>query len=442
MVKMSVVQVSEQPAVGQMNGSMNVRIHRGCDEIGGSCVEVEYRGSRLILDIGRPLSAGRDEFIPLPQVPGLETGDPSIAAILLSHGHQDHWGLIDQVHRSIPVYIGKRAADVLRAADFWGAGIDLREHGHFDDRVPMSIGEFTVTPYLVDHSGFDAYAFVIEAGGQRLMYSGDFRGHGRKSSVFERLIADPPGDIDALLLEGTHVGQASAGHGLASEAQVEKSLAELARSTNGAVVTLSSAQNIDRLVTCYRAALRSGRELVMDLYTAEVAAATGLATIPKTGADWPRVKVFLPQRQRMRVVTSGEFARTDRVRPYRIYPEQTKVDPSRYLFVGAYQGEVHRMLRDEILTSDGCVVWSLWDGYLDDRSGQLLVEHLDAAEVPLVKLHTSGHASPTDLQRFVDGIKPRTVVPIHTENPHAYSGMLATPVAMQPNGSWWPVDAM
>ena len=85
----------------------------------GSCVEVEYRGSRLILDIGRPLSAGRDEFIPLPGVPGLATGHPSIAAILLSHGHQDHWGLIDQVHHSIPVYIGKRAADVLRAADFW-----------------------------------------------------------------------------------------------------------------------------------------------------------------------------------------------------------------------------------------------------------------------------------------------------------------------------------
>ena len=99
------------------------------------------------------------------------------------------------------------------------------------------------------------------------------------------------------------------------------------------MVTLSSAQNIDRLVTCYRAALRSGRDLVMDLYTAEVAAATGLATI-QNRSGLAASKVFLPQRQRMRVVTSGEFARTDRVRPYRIYPEQTKVDPSRYLFVG------------------------------------------------------------------------------------------------------------
>jgi len=100
------------------------------------------------------------------------------------------------------------------------------------------------------------------------------------------------------------------------------------------------------------------------------------------------------------------------------------------------------MLRDEILTSDGCVVWSLWDGYLGDRSGQRLVEELNTAGVPLAQLHTSGHASLADLKRFVDGIEPRTVVPIHTENPHAYSDMLATPVAMQPNGSWWPVDAM
>lgn len=439
---MTVLQCSELPVSERSHGSMNVRIHRGCDEIGGSCVEVEFRGSRLIIDVGRPLSAERDEFVPLPAVPGLGSGDPSIAAILLSHGHQDHWGLIDQVHPSIPVYIGKRAADILRAAGFWGAGIDLRERGYFSDRVPMSIGEFTVTPYLVDHSGFDAYALVIEAGGQRLMYSGDFRGHGRKQAVFERLLADPPVNIDTLLLEGTHVGQPSDGHGLASENDVEDSLSVLARATDGAVVTLTSAQNIDRVVTCYRAALRSGRELVMDLYTAEVAAATGLATIPQPGKTWPRVRVYLPHRQRMRVVKSGEFARTENVRPFRIYPEEIKANPAGYLFAGAFQGEVQRMLHRQVITNQSCVVWSLWDGYLAERSGQRLIEQLKAARVPLAQLHTSGHASPTDLKRFVDAIKPRTVVPIHTEKPRAYSEMFGTSVEMQSNGSWWPVGAM
>jgi Cft2 family RNA processing exonuclease len=34
---------------------MQVRIHRGAAEIGGSCVELESGGARLVLDIGLPL---------------------------------------------------------------------------------------------------------------------------------------------------------------------------------------------------------------------------------------------------------------------------------------------------------------------------------------------------------------------------------------------------
>ena len=425
------------PAAGERERSkLRVRIHRGADEIGGSCVEVEFKGSRLVLDVGRPLSSERGEFVPLPPVAGLADGDPSICAVLLSHGHQDHWGLIDQVHPSIPVYVGRRAADVLRAAQFWGSGIDLHESGHFAHDVLIQLGPFTVAPSLVDHSGFDAYSFVIEAGGRRLMYSGDFRAHGRKSSLFEGMLANPPVDIDALLLEGTHVGQPSESHGLTSEAAVEDELATVCKATSGAVVTLSSAQNIDRLVTCYRAALRSGRELVMDLYTADIMAATGLPTIPQPGVDWPRVKVFMPVRQRVRVRDSGDFRRTQRVREQRIYPEQIAADTARYLLVGAYQGEVARMIRSEVLVG-GCVVWSLWDGYLHGATGDRLRATLTAAGVPLVHLHTSGHASPTDLQRLVAAVRPGVVVPIHTEAPEAYGELLNAPVAVHPNGEWW-----
>ena len=44
---------------------------------------------------------------------------------------------------------------------------------------PFTFGEFTITPYLVDHSATDAYAFLIEAEGKRLFYSGDLRSHVR-----------------------------------------------------------------------------------------------------------------------------------------------------------------------------------------------------------------------------------------------------------------------
>jgi ribonuclease J len=56
----------------------------------------------------------------------------------------------------------------------------------------FDIGPFRVTPFLVDHSAYDAYGLLIESGGKRLFYSGDFRAHGRKGMLFDRLIAQPP----------------------------------------------------------------------------------------------------------------------------------------------------------------------------------------------------------------------------------------------------------
>ena len=59
-------------------------------------------------------------------------------------------------------------------------------NGQIAHRTPVEIGPFRVTPYLVDHSAFDAYALLVEADGKRVFYSGDFRGHGRKRKLSRR----------------------------------------------------------------------------------------------------------------------------------------------------------------------------------------------------------------------------------------------------------------
>ena len=149
------------------------------------------------------------------------------------------------------------------------------------DRTALTLGPFTVTPYLVDHSAFDAYALLVEGGGRRLLCSGDLRTHGRKAAVFERLVREPPAAVDVLLLEGTNIREAPAPprH---SERYVEERCVELFNSTPGMVLTAYSAQNIDRLVTLFRTAKRTGRTLVLDLYAATIAVATGRDTIPQT----------------------------------------------------------------------------------------------------------------------------------------------------------------
>ncbi len=427
---------------------LTARIHRGAREIGGSCVELRSGDATIILDLGTPLTSRPGQLTPLPQAIGLGAGGTAPLGVFITHGHQDHWGLVPQLPPGIPLFVGQGAANVLRAAQFWGTGVDLGETGHLTHLGPVRLGPFTVTPYLPDHSGYDAYSLLVEAGGRRLFYTGDLRGHGRKAAMFDRLLAGPPAPVHALLMEGTSFRAAQLpGAGpsaqktptpVPTEADLENSIAETMRGTDGLVVVLASAQNIDRLVTVYRSALRAERDLVVDLYTADVAAATGRASIPRPGPDWPRVHVHVPLRQRVRVKDSGEFGRVARVREHRLYAEQLRSRRSGLVLFGAYQSEIPRLLREGLLEG-GAVVWSMWDGYLHEASGLRLQAALRGADVPLVHHHTSGHASTQDLAQLVAALHPRVVVPIHTDAPDEYAAAIGPLVQARADGVWWPV---
>ena len=247
---------------------VRVRIHRGTQEIGGSCIEVaSATGERIVLDVGRPLWAEWDDEVATPAVPGFDEPDPSLLAIIISHPHLDHYGLLRQVRSDVPVFIGREAESLLEAASFFSPiSASVKAAGHLAHRRAFELGPFRITPYLNDHSAFDAYSMVIEADGRRLFYSGDIRGHGRKAALFEQLLADPPSRVDALLMEGTHV-RADGSHDnleFESEQALEERFANLCRDTAGLVAVFGSAQNLDRVVTVYRAARKSGRQFVID----------------------------------------------------------------------------------------------------------------------------------------------------------------------------------
>lgn len=128
-------------------------------------------------------------------------------------------------------------------------------------RQPITLGPFTITPYLVDHSAYDAYAVLVEADGKRLFYSGDFRMHGRKAKLVEQLIADPPEDVDVLLMEGTTLGRPETERGFPSENDLVPQFVEMFEQTDGLVLVWASGQNIDRLVTLYKACRKTKRQL-------------------------------------------------------------------------------------------------------------------------------------------------------------------------------------
>ncbi len=378
---------------------MRVRIHRGAHEIGGSCVEVESGDRRIVLDVGRPLSAGRDEVVPLPDIPGLARGDPALLGVVISHAHQDHWGLAGQVPPGVPIYMGEATHRILNEAAFWTVGLTTEPAGFLRHRQPFELGPFRITPFLNDHSAFDAYSLLVEAGDRRLFYTGDIRGHGRKAGIFEELLRKPPANIDVLLMEGTNIGnEPDEAPSPRTEADVEDRCVEVFKSTAGLALVLFSAQNVDRLVTLYRAALRSDRDFVMDLYTASIAIATGNPNIPHPSEEWPHVRVLVPRWQRVKVKETRTFTRVEAIKPYRLFDEDFASAPERYV-LKADVSALPALARAGCL-SGAVAVWSMWSGYLTEGSGARLQAMLAEHGVPLTVEHTSGHASVADLQRL------------------------------------------
>jgi ribonuclease J len=236
-------------------------------------------------------------------------------------------------------------------------------------------------------------------------------------------------------MEGTHIRPDGARAGRAvSERQVEEACVDLFQQTSGMVLALYSPQNIDRLVTMYRAALRSGRDLVMDLYAAAMAAATGRATIPQ--ADWRRVRVYLPHAQRSRVLREQAFCRTDAVRSRRIYPQE--LADRRAELVMTFRLSMGRELAATGCLTGAHAVWSMWPGYLRQPSGAALEEFLARGGIPLSVQHASGHAFVADLQRLVGAIRPERVVPIHSFGGDQFKQFFDR-VDRRYDGDWWQV---
>jgi ribonuclease J len=413
---------------------MNICIHRGSNQIGGSCVEIEQDGQRIIVDLGLPLDA--EDNVPdyLPDVPCLTNGDPSLLGIFISHPHLDHLGLLKHVSSEIPVHMGPAARRILAAAKPFlpGNWPALPAGRDYDAWTAMEIGPFRVTPYLVDHSAYDSYALLIEAGGKRLFYSGDFRGHGRKAKLFNNLLSRPPKDIDVLLLEGSSLGRLDEPGRFPTEAEIEEQLVQVFSATKGLVMVHASGQNIDRIVSILRATKRTGRKMVMDLYTAAILEATGNPNIPQS--NWENVALFVPQPQKVQIKTNAWFDQLKHHSANRIYGEHLQENPSQFtlLFRPLFMGDLNRA---ECL--DGAAyIYSQWEGYWERGLYDRVKSWLESRNIAKQSIHTSGHAGPSELKAFANALSPRKVVPIHSFAPDKYSSLFPN-VEPHTDGQWW-----
>lgn len=393
-------------------------------------------GKRIVLDLGLPLDAESNDKKYLPDIPGFDGSDDSLLAVLISHPHLDHFGLLGHISGNIPVIMGKDARNILiKAAPFLRGDWTVPALGlNFKSDTPFELGPFRITPYMIDHSGYDAYSILIEADGKLLFYSGDFRMHGRKGKLTAKLMAQPPEKIDVLLLEGSTLGRIGEDESFPSETEIEAKLAEVFAETKGLTLVHTSAQNIDRIVSIFRACKITGKTLVIDLYTAVVLEATGNKHIPQS--DWPEIALYIPEKQRILIKQNNYFDILKKHSKNRIFIEELKGISIRSVLLFR---PLHMNDLEKAGILDGAkYIYSQWEGYWEQESYAFLKEWLSAHNISKVSIHTSGHASPGNLKQFAEALAPTRIVPIHTFMPEKYKELFNN-VELNTDGEYWEV---
>ncbi len=415
---------------------MKACIHRGTREIGGTCVEIESQGKRVVLDVGQPLDLADPDQMPLHPVRGFDRPDQSLLGVILSHPHQDHYGLAYRLPKDTLFLMGQAAEGILRAAAvFVPTRARFKNILNLEDRKPIALAPFTITPFLMDHSAYDAYAVLVEADGSALFYSGDLRAHGRKAALFHKLLRMPPERVDVLLLEGTTLGRRDTEY--PTETDLEARFVELFRQTRGMPLVWCSGQNIDRIVTIFRACRRAGRQLICDMYTAHVLQATGNPSVPHAG--WDGIKIFLPRSQKVQIRRKQEFVLAKSYQRWRIYPEELAGAAARSVMLFR-PSMIHDLEEAECI--DGArVICSLWEGYLQEERSQPMRHWVERRGLPLEQCHTSGHASVADLVKLRNAFPKAPVVPIHTDRPERFTEVFGN-VRQRADGEWWEVERL
>lgn len=371
-------------------------IHRGAHQIGGCCTEVRTDQARILIDFGDELPKPGQVSRPL-ELEGVTHGKPDCGGVFFTHYHGDHVGQIGSILPGIPLYMGKAAKEIFSlyqqrvSAHHPAATAEtLAAIRPISPLGKVQAGNIKVTPLAVDHSAYDAYMFLVEAQGKRILHTGDYRLHGFKGKGVLTALEKYAGQVDVLITEGTTFSRA--GQEAVTEGDVEREAIRLLRE-HKYVFLLCSSTNIDRLAAFFAAAKKAGRIFVCDSYQKSV-----LDVVTRHSGEKSPLYDF------SRVLTYGQ-----NLLP--LMKEKGFCMPIR-------DGEWTRSLVEQFDPKESLFVYSMWTGYLErEPAFQALLDGKNS-----VILHASGHGSPEQVKAVCDVVRPRVgVIPIHTDAPEQLS---------------------
>ena len=362
----------------------------------------------LIVDLG--VSFGGPELpgvdLVMPDVAFLENERPNILGLVVTHGHEDHFGAILDLwpKLKIPVYCTAFTAGLLdtkRELDYSSYDVPVTIFKAGDQ---FELGPFSLEAIAVAHSIPEAVSLAIKTPLGTVIHTGDWKidiepslGLPTDEKRFRELGDD---GVLALVCDSTNAMREGVSP---TEHDVSNSLAEIISNEKGRVAVTTFSSNVGRILSIARAAKEAGRQvlLVGRSIKRSVSVAQELGYLDGIDAflseeDYP----YIPRDKIVMVLTGSQ---------------------------GEQRAALSKLSRDEMrslaLTAGDTVIYSSrsipgneraiidTQNRLTDMGVKIITDH-DAL------VHVSGHPRRSDLKKMYEWVKPDILVPVHGEALH------------------------
>ncbi len=371
---------------------LDVNILRGHNKIGENLIEVFDGITKILLECGISINPTEET-----KKIEIEVLNKYYDAILITHYHCDHSGLLKEKLNTKHIYMGE---DTYRVLNYCKAIHEENKNKikFMKTEEIFYINSISIKPYLCDHSAYDSYMLEISKQNETILYTGDFRSNGRKS--FLSLLNKLPQNIDLLITE--HTNQCYKNE---TEQQLEKAAVNIMKNYKR-VFLLQSTLNIDRLVSFYRASKLVNKKFIMNKASSEISSFylhipspikfndcyTYLEDNYETN-EYKKIKAKFKTKLLSRKMIAGEEE----------YVMQINSRMINYL----------KKLDNIKSLKNSVLIYSMWYGYKDDMKDFL--DEIRNIGIDIVDLHVSGHADVSTINMLIKWVKPKKILIVHSE---------------------------
>jgi ribonuclease J len=413
----------------------------GLGEVGKNLMAYELGDEIVVVDAG--LAFPRDEHLGvdlvLPDFSYLRDRADRVRAVLLTHAHEDHVGALPYLLRevSIPEVWGTRLTLGLVQPKLDEHGLshatDLRE-ARPEDGV-ADIGPFRAEWVRMAHSVPDTVAIVLEAGGLRVLHTGDYKlDHtpvdGLRTDVGKLAEIGNRG-VDLLLGDSTNAERPGV---TGSERLVGEAFRQIIPVREGRILVACFASNVHRMQHAVDVAVETGRKVCVIgrsmRKNLNIARNLGYLEAPDDTFIRPPELEELAPREVLVLCTGSQGEPLSAL---------TRIAYNDHPAVTVERG-------DTVILSAKPVPGN--ELRVHDTINHLAKSGAEVLHQEIAPVHVSGHGNSEELRTVLGLVRPKAVMPVHGEfrmlAAHAQlareSGVPAGSIVLAENGSVVELD--